>query len=267
MLTVYSWVSPDKQTANQVLTQVPSLPSLFRTLEAGISNDVLNTATRYDGDSVNKGRTIVIKGDSNPHWFILRSNIGDHPMHLHGHHFQILAKLPGPWYDVSATQLYNEVTNPHEANRAFPLSRDNPPRRDTIMIEKGITYVLAIKPDNPGVWAFHCHNDIHAVSGMFSQIVERPTDIRSAVGSWSTETPASGKDLAFVWNKGTGNGVYGGADAVSKKLERNFRGALETYGWSDATVDTGTVSWRVAGVPATKKKRVNSKMVGRKFGI
>ena len=53
--------------------------------------------------------------------------------------------------------LYNEVVNPHEANRAF-ADGTNPPRRDTLMIEKGITYVIAIKPDNPGVWALHCHS-------------------------------------------------------------------------------------------------------------
>jgi hypothetical protein len=102
---------------------------------------------------------------------------------------------------------------------------------------------------------------------MFSQIVERPTDIRNKVGSWSTETPVTGQDLAFVWNKGSGVGVYGGDDAVAKKVERNFRGALETYGWRDATLETGTVGWRVASRGKAKAKRVNPKMVGRKFGI
>ncbi|KAL8783319.1 MAG: hypothetical protein Q9195_009427 [Heterodermia aff. obscurata] len=241
------FIKPDNQGSEVSRGTVPALPSLFSALQGGLTDTELLNATRYDGDKVNKGHTIMLPDASAPHWFILRSAISDHPMHLHGHHFQILAKLPERWYDASATDLLKEVTSPHEANRAFPIDLQNPPKRDTLLVEKGITYVIAIKPDNPGVWAFHCHNDIHARSGMFSQVVERPADLRKALGSWKAEAPADATktDLAFVWNIGSGAGVYGNENLVGS-MEKRFRSALVSYGWS-----SGRITWR-AIAPSVK---------------
>ncbi|KAL9595713.1 MAG: hypothetical protein Q9219_006279, partial [cf. Caloplaca sp. 3 TL-2023] len=254
--TLFPWASPDQQTFPSDHSKPPLFSSLLRTLDASTTDQTLKTdPTFYESDKTNHGRTTIIPDGSGNHWFILRSNIGDHPMHLHGHHFQILAKLPRKWFDAPAADLWAEVTNPHEANRAFPINLQNPPKRDTIMIEKGVTYVIAIKPDNPGVWAFHCHNDIHAVSGMMSQIIERPAELRAAVGNWKTVTPTgtSPPEIQFVWTPGTGkvpasgsmpevNGYTNtGSPTVSERVKRNLVGAMVRWGW-----ERSKVGWRVA---------------------
>lgn len=248
---IHSLIKPDSQGSGVAPGTVPPLPSLFAALQGGLTDTQLLNATLYDGDRVNKGHTIMVSDDSANHWFILKSAIGDHPMHLHGHHFQVLAKLPAKWYDASGTDLFNEVKSPHEANRAFPIDLQNPLKRDTIMVEKGITYVIAIKPDNPGVWAFHCHNDIHARSSMFSQVIERPADLRKAFGSWKTEAPAdpTKTDLAFVWKIESGSGVYDNSNLV-ERIERRFRSALVSY-----ELSSKRITWKATATSAKFRPR------------
>lgn len=63
----------------------------------------------------------------------------DHPMHLHGHDFWVLAAGAGA-FDSSVR-----------------LDTANPPRRDTAMLPASGYLVIAFKTDNPGVWLLHCH--------------------------------------------------------------------------------------------------------------
>ena len=62
----------------------------------------------------------------------------NHPFHLHGHNFWVLADGLGEWDGV--------ITNP-----------SNPQRRDTQLVQGGGFVVLEYMQDNPGVWPFHCH--------------------------------------------------------------------------------------------------------------
>ena len=66
-----------------------------------------------------------------------------HPMHLHGHHFQLVA--------VNGTAV-------------------NGPVRDTHLVPAGGRCTIAFDADNPGRWAFHCHNLYHMVSGMMTEL-------------------------------------------------------------------------------------------------
>jgi FtsP/CotA-like multicopper oxidase with cupredoxin domain len=145
----------------------PKFPSLFRALEKG----VLAAPSSFTPDGGDSGGRTIILPDTNqkPHWFVIRSSLGDHPMHLHGHEFvslpsslyltcadskqQLLAILPIYWGDTdkaSVQQLYDQVVSNTESTKGYPTA--NPMRRDTIWIEKDLVYVIAIKPDNPGVW-------------------------------------------------------------------------------------------------------------------
>ncbi|HJT12053.1 MAG TPA: multicopper oxidase domain-containing protein, partial [Dongiaceae bacterium] len=66
-----------------------------------------------------------------------------HPMHLHGHHFQVVA--------VGGTRVKGAV-------------------RDTELVPVGGSVTLAFDADNPGRWMFHCHNLYHMLSGMMTQV-------------------------------------------------------------------------------------------------
>ena len=61
-----------------------------------------------------------------------------HPMHLHGHTFQVLG------------------------------TSDPGPRKDTVIVPPGETIEADFEADNPGLWALHCHNIYHAEAGMMT---------------------------------------------------------------------------------------------------
>jgi FtsP/CotA-like multicopper oxidase with cupredoxin domain len=88
-----------------------------------------------------------------------------HPMHLHGHEFQIL-EIDGQ-----------------------PLAG---PMRDTVYVPKGGTCRIAFDANNPGIWAFHCHISYHHVRGMFNVVAYRSADL-----SWWNPTGFSHEHLPF----------------------------------------------------------------------
>ncbi len=69
-----------------------------------------------------------------------------HPMHLHGHSFQ--------------------VTEINDRKLAGAL-------RDTILVPPQATVKVVFDADNPGIWAYHCHNLYHMAAGMFTTLVYR----------------------------------------------------------------------------------------------
>ncbi|MEJ8545157.1 multicopper oxidase family protein [Brevibacillus borstelensis] len=70
----------------------------------------------------------------------------DHPMHLHGHFFQVLSK-------------------DGKALAGAPLMKD------TLNLKPGESYVVAFEADNPGEWMFHCHDLHHAAAGMVNSVL------------------------------------------------------------------------------------------------
>ena len=66
-----------------------------------------------------------------------------HPMHLHGHHFQVVA-LNG--------------------------NRFSGAMRDTVLVPPMQSVTIAVDANNPGKWAFHCHHLYHMASGMMTTI-------------------------------------------------------------------------------------------------
>ncbi|AEO64812.1 multicopper like protein [Thermothielavioides terrestris NRRL 8126] len=90
--------------------------------------------------------------DANP---LLPSN---HPLHLHGSDFAVLAQETVPWDPATGPSLFKY---------------DNPPRRDTVMLPHTGFVALAFRPSNPGAWLLHCHISSHASSGLAAQILIR----------------------------------------------------------------------------------------------
>ena len=67
-----------------------------------------------------------------------------HPMHLHGHHFQILA--------INGENFMGAV-------------------RDTVFVPPMAGVTFAFIADNPGGgWAFHCHHLYHMATGMMTTV-------------------------------------------------------------------------------------------------
>ena len=66
-----------------------------------------------------------------------------HPIHLHGHHFQVVA-IDG---------------------RRFSGAQ-----RDTVLVPPARSVTIAFDADNPGHWAFHCHQLYHMAAGMMTSV-------------------------------------------------------------------------------------------------
>jgi FtsP/CotA-like multicopper oxidase with cupredoxin domain len=66
-----------------------------------------------------------------------------HPMHLHGHRFQVVAV----------------------GGLSFPGAV-----RDTVRVPPATRVVVVFDADNPGTWAFHCHMLYHMEAGMFTTL-------------------------------------------------------------------------------------------------
>jgi FtsP/CotA-like multicopper oxidase with cupredoxin domain len=66
-----------------------------------------------------------------------------HPMHLHGHAFQVVA--------LNGAPLAGAV-------------------RDTVLVPPMGSVTIAFDADNPGRWALHCHNLYHMMTGMMTEV-------------------------------------------------------------------------------------------------
>ena len=103
-------------------------------------------------------------------------------MHLHGHDFALL----------------HVSSDPPTPGREIILNRDNPPRRDVVLIPAGGFAVIAFRADNPGTWLMHCHIARHAAEGLGLQILERLDMARKI---WPTNTSPALNETRRVCEK------------------------------------------------------------------
>ncbi|KAJ1664026.1 ferroxidase fet3 [Coemansia sp. RSA 1813] len=89
----------------------------------------------------------------------------DHSFHLHGHTFQIVEYGPGTGANPNKTHVSPVVRH----------SSRTPIRRDTLVVRTGEYIKIRFRADNPGVWLFHCHMDIHFAMGLAITFIEAPT--------------------------------------------------------------------------------------------
>ncbi len=66
-----------------------------------------------------------------------------HPMHLHGHHFQVVA--------INGERFSGAM-------------------RDTVLVPARGSVTIAFDADNPGTWALHCHHLYHMAAGMMTTV-------------------------------------------------------------------------------------------------
>ena len=87
-----------------------------------------------------------------------------HPMHLHGHHALVLSRDGVP-------------------------SSGSPWWVDTLDLQPGERYVVALRADNPGVWMDHCHNLRHAADGLTMHVAYAGVTTPFRVGDASDNDP------------------------------------------------------------------------------
>ncbi len=97
----------------------------------------LNGRTWPDDDVaiIKSGQRILIDMTNN--------TMMSHPMHLHGHAFQVVA--------INNTRIDGAV-------------------RDTVLVPPMGRVRIAFDANNPGRWALHCHNMYHMAAGMMTEI-------------------------------------------------------------------------------------------------
>jgi CopA family copper-resistance protein len=78
---------------------------------------------------------------------LVNDTMMQHPIHLHGHFF--------------------EIVNGHTGHR---------PMKHTVNVMPGSKLTFDLTADNPGDWAFHCHLLFHMHAGMFNVVTVRPLD-------------------------------------------------------------------------------------------
>lgn len=131
------------------------------------------------------------------------SNIGNganisHPIHIHGHTFEVL-KMGFPHLHPHSThldqnndlvcnsQLPNEASQCNDAKWRNTFWKDyrnitginlkNPVRKDTVIVPYGGYTIIRFWATNPGVWFMHCHIDKHMVEGMALMLNESRENI------------------------------------------------------------------------------------------
>ncbi|KAF8036848.1 hypothetical protein BT93_C2539 [Corymbia citriodora subsp. variegata] len=75
----------------------------------------------------------------------------NHPIHIHGYDFYILATGSGNFNPQRDTAKFNLV---------------DPPMRNTVGVPVNGWAVIRFVADNPGAWLMHCHLDVHITWGL-----------------------------------------------------------------------------------------------------
>ena len=107
-----------------------------------------------------KSVTIIIRSEST----------GFHPIHMHGHHFEVLdiaTKTKNQGCKLLSTEDYFG-----ETVEVLMTRKTQGVLKDTVILPACGAVAIRINSDNPGVWFFHCHIDIHLHHGLAAIINE-----------------------------------------------------------------------------------------------
>ena len=128
-------------------------------------NHKLNRNTNMLHLSSEKSVTLVLRSKS----------MGNHPLHLHGHHFEVL--------EIALRNndtCKNDICPLLDLDTAFSEPIDTLMKRkrqgvlkDIVNLPPGGAVAVRINSDNPGVWFFHCHIHIRLNEGMAFALDER----------------------------------------------------------------------------------------------
>ncbi len=160
-LTVPVYQDPVKEpdvTITITIAPIPDANGVFKWTMNGVgfqgdaSAPLLFQTITQDSTAFPRERNVYDLGSNQTVRVILVNTfVAPHPMHIHGHDFQVLASGPGTWDGT--------IVRP-----------ENPQRRDTQMMEGGTSVpsyiVIQWAQDNPGIWPlrkFSCMRSIGTV--------------------------------------------------------------------------------------------------------
>jgi FtsP/CotA-like multicopper oxidase with cupredoxin domain len=106
-----------------------------------LAGDMASYMWTIDGRSFDQHQPLEVKHGQRVEVTFMNMSMMAHPMHLHGHHFQIVA--------IDGQRMSGAV-------------------RDVIWVPPMRSATVAFDTANPGEWAFHCHHLYHMARGMMT---------------------------------------------------------------------------------------------------
>ncbi len=125
------------------LTPLPERPA-DRTVRIDLGGGMARYAWSLNGAFWPKPAPIQVRGGERVMLDIVNDTMMAHPMHLHGHAFQVV--------EIDGTPLAGAV-------------------RDTVLVAPMGRVKVVFDADNPGRWPFHCHNLYHMATGMMTDVL------------------------------------------------------------------------------------------------
>jgi len=100
------------------------------------------------------GNPIAVSKGDRVELQILNQTMMAHPIHLHGHPFQVVGIGDQPRFSGAV--------------------------RDTVLLPPNAKVTLAVDASNPGQWAFHCHHLYHMAAGMMTTFSYAPSSLNDS---------------------------------------------------------------------------------------
>lgn len=106
-----------------------------------LGGDMADYIWTINGQAWPESTPLVIEQGQRVEFLFRNHTMMSHPMHLHGHVFQVKA--------IDGEAIEGAM-------------------RDTVLVTPHSTLAIQLDADNPGVWPFHCHLLYHLEAGMFT---------------------------------------------------------------------------------------------------
>ena len=117
--------------------------SVDRVLSSDLTGSMHGYRWGFDGRGFEERLPLEIAAGERVEITLNNRTMMSHPMHLHGHHFQVVA--------LGGYRIGGAV-------------------RDTVIVPAMESLTIAFDADNPGEWPLHCHNLYHMAAGMMTSV-------------------------------------------------------------------------------------------------
>lgn len=135
-------VGLDLERRLSAATPLPRKPA-DRIIQLNLSGAMASYSWTLNGERFGEHTPLAVRQGERVEITMQNATEMSHPMHLHGHHFQVVA--------IDGKRFVGAV-------------------RDTVLVPVNGSVTIAFDADNPGHWAFHCHNLYHMAAGMMTSV-------------------------------------------------------------------------------------------------